>query len=205
MNANSYLPNKDDELDHWLTNFNTVAATNQTGLPLTILEINTSENATDDFSAALNNVVTTRAAAKMATMNKDDKRKIAVATVRAMVKKIQADPNVADALKLELGITIPVSRPKPLPVFAPANAVASIQAGGVVQLVWDANGNAPGAVYTIEMSLGTADNWNVVNAQTATRYLDTEAPLGTVMYYRIKAQRNTRVSAYSNNAMVTAH
>lgn len=202
--GNTYLPSKDNDLAGWLDNYIAIAADNQAALGLTTSDIVQTQAAVTNFEQGISNAFAVHAAAKAATVSKDEARQEVEKIVRAQVKKIQANPAIPNTLRSLLKITVPKPRQKVLPVFAPANAVAAVEAGGIVALTWDANGNAPGVIYMIEVSASAASGWVMVNAQSSTRYLDTPAPGATSVYYRVKARRGKKVSDPSNVVVASA-
>ena len=195
---------KDAELGDWLNNYITVAASNESVLGLTAGEVAATQTAIAIFESKLTAAAAAHAAAKTATLSKDEARRTAEKIVRAQVKRIQANTAVPNSLRSQLKITVPKPRQKALPVFVPAKAVAKLEAGGIISLTWDANGNAPGVIYVIETSASVSSGWSMVNAQSATRFLDAPVSGGAAVYYRVRAQRAKVVSDPSNVVVANA-
>lgn len=88
-------------------NFNTVLNANLTGLGLVAGDITTLSSTTGAFSATIPLAVAAEASYHQAIENKKIKRVALVAAIRAMVKRVNGHPGMTDAIRAQLGITVP--------------------------------------------------------------------------------------------------
>jgi hypothetical protein len=129
MAKKGYLPGPDQAYRAWRANLN--AAVNNIGLA--VLGVSTSENAelVSGFSAfedALAEHVTRSAEAEAARATKSQLRDEDEEFVRQIVKKIQANPAVTDAMREQLQITVAKPRtPVQKPTQRPAGEVEDIE------------------------------------------------------------------------------
>jgi hypothetical protein len=113
--AKSYLPERDADVAAWVTNFTTYAAANAAALGLTTTQVEAVESLGNDFDTALAAHNAAQVAAKTAREVKDAGRTALYASIRALVKVIQAHPGVTDAQRQALGITVPKTNKTPVP------------------------------------------------------------------------------------------
>ncbi|WP_017714874.1 hypothetical protein [Kamptonema formosum] len=117
----SYIPRPDSEFNSWQTNFASYLSGNLEDLGLTEEQIAPIPEAQNKWLSAYNNHIAAQAAAESACQNKEDTRKAYQEALRRLVKQLQASPEVTDAQRMALGITVreaskravgvPVARP----------------------------------------------------------------------------------------------
>lgn len=202
MPGDTFLPNSDTELSQWLANFNTVASANLAALRLTATELATVQSGTQAFVANTADAVAARNAAVHATQTKTASRAQIVSVARTFARRIQGTTGVSDTLKQQLGLTVPSSARRTIPVFAPQNLQARIQPTAQILLTWEPGGNEPGTIYWVERKCGQAGAWTAVDSVTATRLTDSGCTPGMQTFYRLCAKRGTRVSPMSAEAVV---
>ncbi len=124
-----YIPAPDAEFNAWQTNFVSYAAAHLAELGLTQTDIDPIEDAQSEWETAYPAHVTAVASAQSARAEKDAARAGYVSLVRSLVKRLQASPQVNDAERAALGITIPDSNPTPdgPPTSAP---ISNIECSG---------------------------------------------------------------------------
>jgi len=197
-----YIPSQDLDYQAWLANFVTVANANLAALGLIAGDMTPVTTAKTPFDTAIPDVVTKKAALETAVQNKDTCRKNSVASVRTVVRKIQANPAVTNALKASLGITVKDTSPTPVTPIPPTDLVARGLDTGTNVLAWNRNGNKASIQFVIEAKIGTATSWTLVDVTTATKYAHTLQQPGVKAIYRVRARRGTVVSDPSNEAVV---
>lgn len=119
--AASYLPASDPDFDAWRVNFLTYANSHRPQLGLTLgdlIGVNTLASIWDGLYAAHN---AAKDAGQAATQSKDAARAGLEAAVRALVQRLRASPDVDDAERAALRITVPDRSPsaKPVPTTRP--------------------------------------------------------------------------------------
>ncbi len=102
-----YIPAPDAEFNAWQQNFVTYASANLAGLGLVAGDMTPITAAQTTWASAYPAHVTAAAAAISARAAKDGARVSYVALLRALVRRLQASPDVSDAERASLGITIP--------------------------------------------------------------------------------------------------
>jgi hypothetical protein len=109
--AKDYIPDRDPQFDEWLQNFKTqlVAIGPQVGLAAS--EVNAVKSATSTWVADYQAQIAAKNAARAATETKDNTREDAETTVRSVVKQLQANPQLTDAQRQLLGITVADTKP----------------------------------------------------------------------------------------------
>jgi hypothetical protein len=119
-----YLPGPDADFQAWVTNFVTYANANLAALGLTAADLTPITTNQTTFNTGFAAHIAAKAAAVAARENKDDARSGLTAVVRPLVRRLQASPQVSDAEKAALGITV-ASEPTPIgpPTTAPMTAV----------------------------------------------------------------------------------
>lgn len=114
-----YIPGPDADFQAWVANFVTYANAHLVDLDLDaadMLPITTGQTA---FNTAFAEQIAARTAAQGATQSKDDRRADLTAAVRPLVRRLQASPDVTDAEKAALGITVAA---EPSPIGPPTSA-----------------------------------------------------------------------------------
>jgi hypothetical protein len=107
MPTKDYIPNNDNDLNAWIANFNTVLNGNLATLGLVAADITTLSSTTSAFSASITTAMTAETAHRQATENKKTRRAALELAVRAMVKRVNGHPAMTDAIRAQLGITVP--------------------------------------------------------------------------------------------------
>ncbi len=89
------------------------------------------------------------------------------------------------------------------PVATPTNLTASADASKKVHLSWTDNSNDETG-FVVERSVNDTINFIslVVLTANSTTYIDSIAPDNSLIFYRVKARRDSTYSPYSNNATV---
>ena len=202
--AQDRIPKSDNDFAVWLANFNTVAAANMTALKLSATDISSSEVGHTSLIDSIANFTTAQAEAKAMTKAKQDARRDAEKYIRALIKKIQADPSISDELRERLGILVRDLGPSLLNPMTPLNLVVTGLDTGINQLAWSGNGNKAGAVYHIEARVGDTGPWVLIDTATRVRFSHTGQRPGVKVAYRVRTKRGDRASDYSNEAVVYA-
>jgi len=101
-----YLPGSDTELQSWVENFVSYAQAHGPDLGLDPPQIEQISDALTDFSDKMSTNVTAQQAAQSARQAKDDSRDNLESAVRALVRQLQASPEVDDTEREGLGITV---------------------------------------------------------------------------------------------------
>ena len=112
--AIDYIPAADTAFSVWLDNFVTYAGANLAALGLAAGDLTPVSSTNNIWKTALQQHVAAQAAAASATQGKDAARAAATAAVRALVRRLQAAPEVSDAERAGLGITVPDATPSPV-------------------------------------------------------------------------------------------
>ncbi len=102
-----YIPGPDAEFDAWQQNFVAYANANLAALGLVAGDMAPITAAQTTWTAAYPAHVSAQAAAESATAAKDGARVSYVFQLRLLVKQLQASPEVDDAERAALGITVP--------------------------------------------------------------------------------------------------
>jgi hypothetical protein len=158
--------------------------------------------ALDTFDTALGTANTAKAAANVAVAAKDQARNDLEGLVRPLIRQIQENPIVTDALRSDAGIPIrDTVRTTSSPV-APSDLVATADAAGTNSLRWSGAGNASGIQFVIEAKVGSAPEFSIIDVVTATSYRHTDRVPGQAVLYRVKARRGSMTSDPSNIAGV---
>ena len=110
-----YIPHSTDEFSLWLDNFAAQIALHGAALDTTPTEITRAQNDAPRYAAELAAVITANNAyrASLAQRNHDRADEIEP-WMRALVQRIQNHPAMTDAIRHDLGITVPDLTPTPL-------------------------------------------------------------------------------------------
>lgn len=126
-----YIPPADAAFDSWQTNFVDYASANLAALGLVAADLTPVTNAQAAWKGSYPAHVTAAAAAQAARQLKDADRAAFVATIRPLVRRLQASPSVDDAERAALGITVAAP---PGPIGPPtSNPVVTIECGRRLQ------------------------------------------------------------------------
>ena len=200
--SDDYLPKKDKDLQAWLNNFVTIANANLPALGITVLDMGPITSDQTSFTGAIATLVTAKDTLKSATQGKNQVRKKAVNDIRALVRRIQANPTVQPPLKSSLGLNPRTVKPSRVTPVTPAGLTVAGYSNGDNVLDWSANGNKAGTNYLVEAKFGAATNFVQVSAGTATRFTHSGQTPGAKVTYRIVAKRRNLVSSPSDTASV---
>jgi len=126
--ANDYIPRCDAEFNGWQANFVASGNANLAGLGVVAADLTPIITAQGAWSSAYSAHVAVSAAAQSARQNKDDNRGSLESLIRALVRRLQASPDVSDPERQQLGIT--VTDAERTPVGPPTSRpVATVDAG----------------------------------------------------------------------------
>src|SRR5687768_18022068 len=101
-----YIPGPDAEKLQWLINASNYVSGNAAALGVSTSRASAFLTAVTTFNTDLQNHETAGAAARAATATKDASGDAAVQIAREIAAAAQANPEVTDAMKAEMGITV---------------------------------------------------------------------------------------------------
>lgn len=126
-----YLPGPDADFQAWVANFITYATANTAALGLTPEDLTPVSTGQTAFNTAFAAHIAARAAAQAAKQSKDDARRTLTSDVRPLVRRLQASPDVTNAEREALGITV---AQQPGPIGPPTTApVCTVECGARLQ------------------------------------------------------------------------
>lgn len=126
-----YIPGPDANFQAWQANFVNFANANLAALGLTAADLAPVTAAQTTWTTAFPAHVAAVNAAKAAKQAKDEARAGYVAVIRPLVRRLQASPQVTDAERAGLGITV---RQEPTPIGPPTTSpVCTIECGNRLQ------------------------------------------------------------------------
>jgi hypothetical protein len=102
----NYIPGSDSGFDEWVDNFLTYATPRMEAMGFTDADLLDVSTAAPLWKTALNNQIMWKAQAQAATVTKDESRADLEQKIRALVNRLQAGPDVTDADRAGLGITV---------------------------------------------------------------------------------------------------
>ena len=116
-----YLPRPDGDFDAWQTNFGDYLNANLAAVGLTAGDVAALNAARAGWDAARPAHAAAQAAAAAARQTKDDARAALTAATRTLVARLQSSPQVDDAERRSLGLTVrdTVRTPSPTPGTRP--------------------------------------------------------------------------------------
>ena len=199
-----YIPAKDGDLRTWLNNFSAACQARAGVLGLDPAELAEIADAAELFGDALELRAQLAAQAKGASAGKQNQRNASIQTARRFAQEFQKNPAVTDALRGELGLSIPGENPAPLRPQVPTFLTAMAFSNGNHQLSWHRNGNVNGTQFIIEAQYGNAGLWEFVDVVTRTDYVHVDQIPGEMITYRVFAKRVNQRSGHSNEATVYA-
>lgn len=200
----NYFPSKDADFVAWLANFVTIATANTAALGLVAGDLTPISTLQPTYSTNLNDVEAKKAVLASAVDTKDATKDSIIDKVRLVVNKIQANPAVTTALKLQLGISPRDGSHYPVSPVPPNELVAELLPDGSIELDWSRNGNSPGTQFVIEYSIPPNTQWILLNVITKTSYVHSGHPVGLPIQYLVKARKGDETSGPSNIAVVNA-
>jgi hypothetical protein len=141
--SNSWIPSKDDALDPFVNNFQTLIAGNPTSYALTVTDATAITTSYTSWHAAFLAATnpTTRTRATIATRNLQKTNVMNV--VRSYAATIRANHAVTDALKIGLGIHVRDATPTPVPPPSTAPVLSLLNQGIGTQVVHAADETTP--------------------------------------------------------------
>ncbi len=150
-----YIPNKDDDFDHWLAKFNTWVAAHGATHGLTAQQTGDLSTKVDAWSDRFSDFNNAKDAFHTATQGKDIAREEAEALARADAAIIQKNPNTTDADREAAGLTVPKSghSPTPVPDSVPLMQRIDTSSRGILRLFYvdsatpDRKAKPPGVAY----------------------------------------------------------
>lgn len=121
----NYIPRPDGDCAAWAAQFATACKDNQAALGLSGKERSDIQAAVDAFVNDLNANVAAQAAAESAAQTKNLSRTAMEQLLRSFTRIFQSAPTMTDALRAQLGITVPTGTltPTPAPTTAPVLTV----------------------------------------------------------------------------------
>jgi hypothetical protein len=108
--AAGYIPRNDAEFLAWMNNFLTVLNANLATFGLTAADLTPLTNARNDFQTKLGNFQTAETAYRAASEAKKTARLAAEPLFRQMAQRINRHPAMTNALRAQLGLTVPKPR-----------------------------------------------------------------------------------------------
>lgn len=196
-----YLPAKDLQLQQWLANFVLVATLNETALGLTTADITPISTDQGFFQSAMTQITNTKTAFEGAVKSKAVIHKTLVKDVRALVKKIQSNPNVTVVLKSQLGINATGGTRTKTPPVTPTTLVATPQAIGINTIAWKKAGNKTTTQYvvyakplTAGAKVSDASGWIMVGQTTRSKFDHIGVTPGQPVAYKVAAARADQTS-----------
>jgi len=202
MATGDYVPRKDTSFQSWLNNFVSVVSDNLSILGLTSSDINSLSSDKEELGIALAQAELLSAQSKAATIRKNTMRSLAEDKTRALVRKIQANPEVPSSLKKQLQLNVAGEASsyssKPIP---PTNLLCKVLQPGAYQLKWNANGNPPRTLYSLEAKIGSSNTFIPIVTITKSKYTYTSKNPYEKITFIVRAQRGTSFSLPSNAAV----
>ncbi|MCE9558662.1 MAG: hypothetical protein K8R88_06895 [Armatimonadetes bacterium] len=127
------------------------------------------------------------AAKTSATATKNVTKKSLVTMVQLLNKKVQANPSVTDALKLDAGFSVPDTSPTAVIAVGVATLNVNGYETGENKLKWSRSGNAPSVKFAVFASHDSGANWSQIAAITKTRFTHTGQTPGDAVWYKVVA------------------
>ncbi len=196
-----YSKLSDGVLEPWFANFVDVVVANAATLGIDAAEQAELEAARDGFSTSRTARANAAAAAKSATVDKNNNRSNVLGFVGLYNNIWQADPSVPETLIADLGLTIHDKTPSTIGVFTPVDFVASGNGNGTVRMRWGRNGNKRGCTFLIELSYDSGATWQIVGGTTKAKKTLTGVSIRPTAF-RVRAERNGRTGSPSSTSSV---
>lgn len=128
-----YLPGPDADYQAWVSNFVTYANANLAALGLVAADMTPITTAQTAWNTGFAAHIAAKQAAQAAKQTKDENRAALTANLRPLVRRLQASPQVSDAEKASLGITV---AQQPGPIGPPTTApICTVECGNRLQHV----------------------------------------------------------------------
>lgn len=197
-----YFPDTDADLVIWLDNFLKVASANLATLGLVADDLKNTQSLQPTYIANLNTVEQKRTEYAFAVGTKDANKTKLIQNFKIIVNKIQANPTISVALKMQLGISTREGGQYPAIPNPPGNLSATMLSDGSIKLAWLRNGNAPRLQYAIEILMKSEIEWKLLDVCTTLTYIDKTHKPGNETKYRVIARRGKEKSLPSNEVVV---
>jgi hypothetical protein len=151
---NNFIPAKDADFNNWLSNFATYALAHATALGLSTAQGETLQNDQTLWDAAYDAHLVEVQTAKVKTQSKNQTRKSATANLRALIRQLQANPNVTDEQRLALGIPVRKTgkTPVPAPSTRPVTEVERIEEFAHTLRIFDSASNKSAKPEGVELA-----------------------------------------------------
>lgn len=119
---NRTIPDGDSRIVYWVRNFAHLISLDPQAYDLTQADADLLSSLAEELTAKYNTAVMPQTRTSPAIRAKNDCRKMTLAVFRSYVRQVNANPEIAEHKKVELGIVIPERRltPIPAPVRAPS-------------------------------------------------------------------------------------
>lgn len=108
--ARNYVPKPDTDFVAWMNNFLTVLNANLGTFGLVAADLTPLTNARNDFQTKLGAFQSAQITLRTTSEAKKDSRDTAERLFRQMAQRISRHPNMTDALRAQLGLTVPRPR-----------------------------------------------------------------------------------------------
>jgi len=201
MSGKNYIPNKDNDFKVWLDNFQAALTEHLAAFGVSESDIEGLTEAAGAFATALPALATAKAAYHEAIKSKHTARKETEQQLRAVVRRVANHPAMTDAIRAQMGITIP-DRIRTRHEDGPE--VPSILLEPRAGMVVIHFGTDPGDEQTngkpdwamgcnIYRRKSTVADWSLIAFDTASPYVDVITGEPAVYCYRA-AYRGTRTS-----------
>ena len=191
-----------DEISAFLGNFIAVANTNKTVLGITDGDLDLLTDQKEAVDTRIVGQKSAQDAAKAATASLGSAVKTAKTNLSTRNRLISANPAISNALKAQLGLTVPDNTPTDNTPVPPIELTVTGSAAGINTLRWKRGANKPGVQYVVEAKTDGAAAWVLVDAVTATRFDHLNQTPGLPVVYRVRARRRGVLSAPSNETTI---
>jgi hypothetical protein len=141
--GNTYIPNRDPELDTWLLNFKTLIAANPTNYGLVAADSTAISNGFTAWHAAYLAASNPTTRTKATVMTKNEQKATVLGIVRGYAATIRANKAVSDELKVGLGLHVRDTQPTPVPPPATYPMLSVAGMGQGLQNLRAADQNSP--------------------------------------------------------------
>lgn len=199
--SKDYVPENDAQFSVWADSFVATVETNEAGYGLTTDDVAELKALEADWDGKFAELISTRDAAKSATVEKDESRSAYETKIRQLAQKIQNDPAVSEGLKVDAGLPAysKTRTPVPVPTTSP---IAEIDASQIrehfIRFTDSASPNArirPRGVMGVEVSVAVGntaptedDQFNVyaMSTRMSTKVAFTADQAGQTAWYRFR-------------------
>lgn len=193
------------QLHDAITQFITVATANLGALTgLTAGQLTALSGFNDDLATSITDRIAAEEAAEAATQTQNNNMTIDNDAYDAAVLIVRAVPNLDSAIVAGLGLSIRDTVPTTIIPVQPTDLVVKGFDSNINRLTWKTGGNASRTNYIIDSRPGPTGTWTFVNVTQKLTYDHLGQTPGVRMEYRVRAQRTTHESAFSNTAVVYA-